>query len=332
MTDTKTISSVDLTSDNISSFNMKAFFEDQDLIIGASNAFVSYTKSSDKFTTTDKYFWPETSNTKDVTFYAFSENSGSTSLSDKVTATKDGMKITEYQISTDASTSITADPSTTERKQYDPCVAATNSKMNKTGVSLEFNHILARIQVRAKSTINTSKLIAQFLGYEFQNVGVKGTTNVFTPTTSLSWSSVTPGNVRDNRYKNVARITTSTPITQMATTNSTALADDSWCNVIPGTIPINFKLIVKVAFYESTSKYYIGTRYLTVDKTGLGGVDSFDAGKQYYYDIEVVNGGGGDTDDTGNDFNLDDLEIKILNITVQPWATAVQGGSKIFGN
>jgi len=382
---TKTVAAKDCDSsveNKLASFSLKAYFNGK-AIIGTDDSFVTYTrdeaaitaKKSPYYTTTNTYYWVDAvAEGKPVTFYALAENNADITTANQfakatTAVTNDGIKITDYTIEVDGvaaseyeyddtNKKVTkqtgiyseADETATAVDQNDPCVAihaATSKELD--GVNLTFYHLLSRVQIAAQAVIDDKHAIkARFLGYEFQNVGVKGSTTsnitAITETTEgdvttifgIDWTLASTdgtGSVRDNRFtagadktKNGIDITTS----KFSATGYKTLAGDSWCNVIPAAVT-KTKFIVKVAFYENTAEEnYIATRYLTAEVTPSDDnkfVTSYAPGTQYTYNIKIVNGGGGATG--GPDADLDNLQIEIASVTVKAWSS-VTGGEYTF--
>jgi len=324
--DTKTVSNSDCTNgDNkLTSLSLKAYYSGV-AIIGSDSSFETYTKGSDsKYTTSDKYFWPTDATTTAVNFYAIAENNQAVAQFEKATTTtvnKSGIAITDYTVETD-SNEITSNPSGSAVAQNDPCVAILSAKSTES-VNLEFNHILSRVQIRAKAEIATTtyKLEAKFLAYEFRNVITKGSASAFTSISNISWTSSATGSVRDNRFSVGNTFSTANNGVDITNINDyVALDDSSWCNVIPGMIDqTNLQIVLKVAFYDSSTHNLVSTRYLTAKPTYESGVTKFEPGKKYQFDITIKDAAGDDTDGTGPDSKLN--EILISNVTVTDWET-----------
>jgi len=297
--DTKATGSAAATTDknSIKSFKLHAWNGDSKFITGAKFDKKSATEWSDG----NKYYW----GTGTHTFVGITVDNVS---GDYGTVSKGKVSLTNYSVSTGAN-DITTNSDEATVTQQDPCVAITTGTKSNTNVSLTFYHTLARVRVFANAEIASFlKVKAKFLGYEFRNVSIKGSATITNPS-SISWTSVTKGKVRDNRFKTTGGV----DITNQS--KFTPIADNSWCNVIPSAVGTDMQIVIKVGFYDETTNALLGTRYFT----GNPGATTFAAGKRYTYPVTIVNGGGDDSDGSGPDDVIDALVIKIGTLVVEEW-------------
>lgn len=355
--ETKSVSINTCTTADLKSFTLKSYYKvkpssGNDI----DTEFIPVTKctlSGGKYflESGNSYYWFQSLTTnKTLRFFGLAENNqsvtgekfsraqngyiwgGSINVEKYSVQTDGGTSASTYNTSTKTGTGIYAEPSGTAVVQEDPCCAIkvySSIPSSTKSVDLVFYHILARIRVRAKIELaNNYKVKAKFLGYEFRDVGVFGSflkVKDSSPST-ISWTAdegtITRGSVRDNRFS------AGTTLSGTAMTSTMKeLASDSWCNVIPGAVGSNFEIVVKVAFYDSTTGYYIGTRYLTQKPNSI----TFAAGQTYQYDVTIKNRGGNDTDSTNPDFRLDDLLLNVTSVTVEDWGDVTQDTMKFGG-
>jgi len=327
-------SSIETTTEKLASFKMYAWSGDNKFIDGTEYKPVmkkDSTSEIDYWSDGNKYYWAADKNIT-YTFVGLANNNASAAFG---TVTKGQIDITDYEVKTGGAEGTAADYThalgngiyadadelaANAVSQDDPCVSIATGNSAEKVTSMTFYHMLTRVRVAAKATIaSTVKVKVKFLGYEFRGVGVKGSASI-TNASSITWGNTpTLGCVRDNRFLAATKFDGtggSKGIDITGKTDFLSLGTDSWCNVIPGTKPSS--LVVKVAFYDSTTGDYIATRYLTSSSI-TSDVTSLAAGTQYTYKVSITGNGGTDTDGTDPDEYLDNLMIKVTGITVAAW-------------
>jgi len=348
--ETKAVTSTTCTTALLESFNMKAYHIGKP-IIGSDSAFATYTKGEGEdatFTTVNTYYWPNAiSNDTPATFFAIAENNKAVEKPARAASAainKDGITITDYTVASNTD-------------QDDP-IYATSKVTSKVSipdvedVSIVFKHMLSRVTVAVaySSVVEKGNLKIKVLGYEFRNVGMKGSATVnadgnlsWTPATIESAQWIKDMYVSDWAKSSYDYTEGAAPIDASAASFSSSeyaqqtdkiYRENSWSNVIPGT-GADY-LMVPCAVFDQNDQY-VATRYLTKNFATSRG--SYEAGKQYIYNVYITNDGGGDTDgdddtdgDGYNDSDLSGLTIDCLGVSVTPWVTAVGGSAEFIGD
>ncbi len=338
---TRASSTSDVTTENISSFNVTAFRHGETTDPYINDA--AYTKSSGTFTCTTKYYWPS-SGTLD--FYAYSVNSAVAS-----------------QVAKQAYNSFTFTPATAANSTYADLVFATKQDIGKSGtytntnsltasygadgVPLNFRHTASKIAIQVKNTSSTMKFSVD--GWKVGYLDGEGTfilsesSTAGTGTLAFSdWSANTTKSA-DTQYSStfdataIAAEASATPLSgefilvPQRITAATAYANS-------GTPAANDKvngafIAVKLKIMNNDTNSTVivddgteghGTVW-AIWPIGDDGSATFnwEPGKRYTYTVDLAGGGYYEQNkDTDADLDklLDSAEIKFVEVTVDTWA------------
>ncbi len=165
------------TTDNLNSIHVTAldgenlFFEN-----------VEFSKEGTSFSSATKYYWP--ANDNELTFYAYSP--AANGLGGTLATDKDGLKVTDFV------------PAAKISEQVDFVTAKATGKKSvneASGVALTFNHQLAQIEVKAKTTNGSYNL--KVYGVRIANPVAKGN---FSQDASAAWTLGTDKAVYTVKY------------------------------------------------------------------------------------------------------------------------------------
>lgn len=341
---TRASSTSDVTTGNISSFNVTAFRHGETTDPYINDA--AYTESSGTFTCTTKYYWPS-SGTLD--FYAYSVNSAVAS-----------------QVEKEAYNSFTFTPATDANSTYADLVFATKQDIGKSGtytntseatasygadgVPLNFRHTASKIAIQVKNTSSTMKFSVD--GWKVGYLDGEGTFTLSETSTEgtgtlafSDWSANTTKSA-DTQYSStfdataIAAEASATPLSgefilvPQRITAATAYANS-------GTPAANDKvngafIAVKLKIMNNDTNSTVivddgteghGTVWAIwpIGDDGSATAFNWEPGKRYTYTVDLAGGGYYEQNkDTDADLDklLDSAEIKFVEVTVDAWTEA----------
>lgn len=335
---TRASSTSDVTTLNISSFNVTAFRHGETTDPYINDAL--YEESSGTFTCDTKYYWPS-SGTLD--FYAYSVNSAVAS-----------------QVQKGAYNSFTFTPATDANSTYADLVFATKQDIGKSGtytntsaatasygadgVPLNFRHTASKIAIQVKNTSSTMKFSVD--GWKVGYLDGEGTFTLSETSTegtgTLAFSDWTANTTKsaDTQYSStfdataIAAEASATPLSgefilvPQRITAATAYANSGSPAANDKVNGAFIAVKLKIMNNDTNSTVIVddgteGTVW-AIWPIGDDGTATFnwEPGKRYTYTVDLAGGGYYEQNkDTDADLDklLDSAEIKFVEVTVDTW-------------